>query len=465
MVIREYIQNSVDAIDDFKKSSKDKSAQEGYIDITIDGSKKSITITDNGTGVIAKKAWHVLHDLGKSEKDPSKHRGFRGIGRLGGLGYCNKLVFTTKAIDEKTISRSTWDCNKVRTLINSSNSHDVSEIINDAVEFHQEEYSGNVKDHFFSVDMAEINGPRRLLINVPVLKLYLSQVAPVPFRSDSFRFGDTIDSMLRDAVNTYETYLIRVNDEVIYKPYCDCVGINNNGFDNINSVRYITLSDEDKVYAYGWIGELGLRGTIWPSSGVDGLRLRSGNILIGGKETLAEFYREKRFNNYMVGEIHIADNRLIPNSRRDDFEDSDLKDSFYSCFIREIGLPYSKKIRDLSRDRSLQKKLEDADSLCIRAQSIIQCGYTSESQRQDLIEKLGRLNRNKPDKWLGKDFAILIKSLKHSNHFFDVQNNVLSANIVDLMKFVFETIYQNDDNKARAEAMIEKILSKLSSST
>ena len=124
----------------------------------------------------------------------------------------------------------------------------------------------------------------------------------------------------------------------------------------------------------------------------------------------------------------------------------------------------SKIIRDLSRERGLQKRLEDANSLCIRAQSIIQRGYASESQKQDLIGKLERLNGNKPDKWSEKDFAILINDLKYSNHFFDAHNNVLPANIVDLMKFVLETIYREDDNKARAEAMIEKILSKLSSS-
>ncbi|MFC2016988.1 ATP-binding protein [Chloroflexota bacterium] len=465
MVIREYIQNSVDAIDDYKRALKRKDAQEVCIDITIDGSRKSISITDNGTGVIAEKAWQVLHDLGKSEKDPSTHRGFRGIGRLGGLGYCNKLVFTTKAKNEKTLSKSTWDCNKIRSLINSSNSHDVSRIINDAVEFYQEEYLGNVKDHFFSVDMIEINGPRRLLINIPVLKLYLSQVAPVPFRSESFRFADTIDSMLRDKVNTYETYLLRVNGEVIYKPYSDCIGINDNGFDSISSVRFITLSDEEEVLAHGWIGESGLRGTIWPSSGVDGLRLRSGNILIGSKETLSELYREKRFNNYMVGEIHISDNRLIPNSRRDDFEDGGLKDNFHSCFIRDIGIPYSKLIRDLSRERSLQRKLEDANSLCNRAQSVIQRGFTSESQKQDLVDKLERLNGDKPDNWSETDLVIIINELKHSSHYFDIQNNVLPANIVDPMKFVLETIYREDDNKARAEALIEKILSNMYSST
>lgn len=461
MVIREYIQNSVDAIDDYKRSLRGKSVQDGYIDITVDGNSKSINITDNGIGINTERAWHVLHDLGKSEKDPSTHRGFRGIGRLGGLGYCNKLVFTTKARSEKTLSRSTWDCNKVRSLINSSNNYDISRIIDDTVEFHQEKYLGNVQDHFFSVDLIEINGPRRLLINVPALKLYLSQVAPVPFRSDSFRFTNAIDSMLRDKVSTYETYLISVNGEVIYKPYKDSVGINGYGLDNITSVKYITLADEENVFAHGWIGEIGLRGTVWPSSGVDGLRLRSGNILIGSKDTIAEFFREKRFNNYMVGEIHIVDSRLIPNSRRDNFEDGILKDSLYSCFIREIGIPYSKMIRDLSRERGLQKRLEDANSLCIRAQSIIQHGYTSESQKQDLVERLERLNGNKSDQWSEKDFGALINKLKQSNHFFDVQDNDLSTDIVDIMKSMFETIYIEDDNKSRAEALIKKILLKL----
>ena len=83
--------------------------------------------------------------------------------------------------------------------------------------------------------MIDINGPRRLLLNVPAFKLYLSQVAPVLFRSDSFRFADVIDSILRDKISTYETYLIRVNGDVIFKPYRDSVGVNDYALDKIAS--------------------------------------------------------------------------------------------------------------------------------------------------------------------------------------------------------------------------------------
>ena len=49
MLIREYVQNSVDAIDEFKKKEGLFDNQE--IDIRIDGRNRSIRVFDNGTGL------------------------------------------------------------------------------------------------------------------------------------------------------------------------------------------------------------------------------------------------------------------------------------------------------------------------------------------------------------------------------------------------------------------------------
>ena len=35
---------------------------------------------------------------------------------------------------------------------------------------------------------------------------------------------------------------------------------------------------------------------------------------------LQEIFKEKRFNSWCVGEIHILDNRIMANGRRDNFE-------------------------------------------------------------------------------------------------------------------------------------------------
>ena len=95
MLIREYIQNSTDAIDEYRRDFR-PSSYRPRIEITISGITRAMTIRDNGAGVPGKQAWKLLHDLGNSRKKLNQNRGFRGIGRLGGLGYCDQLSFRTK---------------------------------------------------------------------------------------------------------------------------------------------------------------------------------------------------------------------------------------------------------------------------------------------------------------------------------------------------------------------------------
>ena len=112
MAIREYIQNSADAID-YLPGLPDSAS----IDVVIDGRKRSLSIRDNGAGIPCDKARGTLLNVGCSEKDPTLNRGFRGIGRLGGLGYCDELRFITKSQGEDMVSVCTWG----NISINSSN--------------------------------------------------------------------------------------------------------------------------------------------------------------------------------------------------------------------------------------------------------------------------------------------------------------------------------------------------------
>ncbi|MFC1914891.1 ATP-binding protein, partial [Chloroflexota bacterium] len=456
------IQNSVDAIDEYSSNCKSYTDYTGHIDISADRNDKSIKIVDNGSGIPITRSWHSLHDLGRSAKDNQRHRGFRGIGRLGGLGYCDELVFTTKAEGESVVSKNVWDCVKIRSLINNgAGSSSISSIIEQSVTFNEDIYTGDTCDHFFSVELNNIRSKRGLLLNVPAIKNYISQVAPVPFNTESFSFANTIEKALREIVPSYETYNIRVNGEQIYKSYTDKIGIRDSGSDNIDNIRLFQLADDHNLLAFGWLGEHNFLGMILPSTLADGIRLRAGNILIGDKDTLSEFYREKRFNCYMVGEIHIVDKRLIPNSRRDNFEDTDIRDSFHSCFIRDIGIPYSKKIRELSAKRSAERRLEDAVSLCNRAKDTIKWGYIAEKQKNDIIGKLEKMNGEKPDEWSDEDMENLVNNLRHSNHILDNHNGTLtSTDILDLLKSVLDAIYLEAENKARIENLIKKILPK-----
>ena len=99
IVYREYIQNSVDALE-YACEQGIIERQGMRIDILVDKAARSITIRDNGAGIEKSKAQATLLNIGSSSKRHSKNRGFRGIGRLGGMSYCNTIIFTTSAENE-----------------------------------------------------------------------------------------------------------------------------------------------------------------------------------------------------------------------------------------------------------------------------------------------------------------------------------------------------------------------------
>ena len=123
-----------------------------------------------------------------------------------------------------------------------------------------------------------------------------------------------------------------------------------------------------------WYAETNFQGTIIDNS-IKGIRIRQGNILIGDKGSCSAFFKEERFNGWMIGELHIIDPELIVNSRRDGFE----KNAAYyelSSQLKEWAFAISKKIRHLSYERNLSSSkvafveegqvedINDENSLC-----------------------------------------------------------------------------------------------------
>ncbi len=94
-VFREYVQNSADQIDEAVRLGVLSNRQDGLIHISIDYDNQEIIIEDNATGIKSENVYSVLGNIALSEKDRTKNKGFRGIGRLGGLGYCDQLIFET----------------------------------------------------------------------------------------------------------------------------------------------------------------------------------------------------------------------------------------------------------------------------------------------------------------------------------------------------------------------------------
>ncbi|MFR3321149.1 MAG: hypothetical protein ACLTSZ_08335 [Lachnospiraceae bacterium] len=56
-------------------------------------------------------------NVGASDKDGIAERGFRGIGRLGGLAYAEKVQFVTSAVGEHARTIMTCDCVRMQQLL------------------------------------------------------------------------------------------------------------------------------------------------------------------------------------------------------------------------------------------------------------------------------------------------------------------------------------------------------------
>lgn len=115
-IYREYIQNSLDAINEAVKLGILSKKKDGQVVINID--KDFIKVEDNGTGIKAENAAKTLMDVANSIKNGIDTAGQFGIGRLSGGGYCKTLEFCTSYQGEATSTVVSMDINKLRTIIN-----------------------------------------------------------------------------------------------------------------------------------------------------------------------------------------------------------------------------------------------------------------------------------------------------------------------------------------------------------
>ena len=95
-------------------------------------------------------------------------------------------------------------------------------------------------------------------------------------------------------------------------------------------------------------------------------------LFIGDKTTCNSFFKEERFNGWILGELHVVDPELIVNSRRDDFEKNE---AYYALIesLRQWAINVSKDIRHISYERNLSRErkaiieaesFEDVNDLC-----------------------------------------------------------------------------------------------------
>lgn len=406
IIFREYIQNSADAIDKAVAEGILASQDEGRIDITINREHRQIRIRDNGTGIRSEQVYHILGDVGKSQKNYAENRGFRGIGRLGGLGYCNELQFITSYKGEHKKTITIWDCNELKRLLQPSIEKDLSliDVIN-SVTIQDNTQPEDQEKHYFEVILSGINEGHNSLLDEDDIQDYLSQVAPVPFNYQDSSLLQKINQKFEELKIESEEFKIWLNNQQIYKPYKSYVfiGEKDEKKDFIKDIQFFECrKDDNSLFFLGWYGTRDNYSIMIKDETVNGLRIRKRNILIGNNRTADSFFGNNtnaRFNRNFIGEIYVFDDDLLPNGRRDDFE----KNPVYFHFKTEIEKTTKGILAVLPRNaqqvRSSDKALQQVPQKIETYQKELENGVTEsrkEQIRKDIQELKKQTNRINP---------------------------------------------------------------------
>lgn len=404
--IREYIQNSFDGIQSAVTAGVLREGK-GKITVTMDGEGDSLVIHDNGIGLPQRIAVGTLTAVGASRKDRGLQAGFRGIGRLAGIAFSRTLQFRTKAAGEDLETLVWFDCEALRRGMLESGRKPVADLITACTRFEQSRVA-DPDGHYFEVSLLGLRNAPVEATDPIQLETFLGQVAPVDYHPDFARFREQIleeaaaleipeapedpdeeeedggagneddetadwsvleddaSSMLERIPVASVSLVIRdrpaAEERPVFKAYRAKLGVANSQT-SVPITKVEVLAGESGAW-WGWIGHKAKPGE-YQDAALSGIRFRLKNIQIDGNEliTLVPSTNEirvpfSRWSKWFVGEVHLDPRAVVPNARRDNFEE-DARWLEIREELSEICAELTKEARQVSDAH--QTSLEELD--------------------------------------------------------------------------------------------------------
>ena len=448
--LREYVQNSYDAIRAAQRTKFLKGR--GVVHVTV--SEDSITIADNGLGVSAAQAISTLTSIGASKKDRERDAGFRGIGRLAGMAYCDELVFRTTFPGEKTVTTVKFNCKILLSAMSPDKGGDVelADLLAEAITHETDQNAAAVDDHFFEVTLRGLEQAPSNLRNSKNVIEYLSETVPVDFRPE-WSWSDSITADYKSYfgadLDTIDVHVHFNGGSVqVFKPYGD---LYEHARGTVKLRDVVFYQGEDNLY-WGWVGRLDepVAVTDWRTRG---LRVRVRNIQVDGTGMMEDLFTEfkpsyGRFSRNYLGEIHINPARVIPNARRDGFEETDAWVRMKTSLRENVCGPLARDAYQASKDSqlSIDKVVEEVDALANRSRSLTEAPRSTYDQVVDLMNNARRLRRK------------TARALKIANEHDDTVSEIESDDLHPSEVRLQEAVKSVDSVELQAKMLIGRFL-------
>lgn len=406
--VREYVQNGFDAIRAARADGV-LAATTGLVTISVTGSVKrpTLTVDDDGSGIPSAEAVGTLVSVGASRKRSTANAGFRGIGRLAGVAYCTTLRFTTTAQGEAVSTVVEFDCGRMRSFMRpSADWQDIRTVIQSCVS--SSEIPSGPDSHGTKVEMVGLTGLGVEFAEIEKLVPYLRQVCPTDF-SDRFTFAERIRNFATGVGHPIPTVDVETRYKrertQILKAYDDATPTSKPR--SPSTIADVEMVSSAELGWFGWIGRSNFKGELTDGN-VAGIRFRIKNIQIDGSdliETLAAELTtggtEGRLQRYAVGEIYITNQAVVPNARRDGFEDSPAWRQIRADIKTKMAKRVVTLVRAASTSRPKIKAISNEVAILKKRLEVDNIATTDADELAKSLESL--LARLKPDKLTGGD--------------------------------------------------------------
>ena len=402
--VREYVQNGLDAIES-ARSARQLRPEGGRITIIVDLPGDVLIIRDTGISIPAENVWETLTSIGASKKALRRNAGFRGIGRLAGIAYCDLLEFRCKARGETSASVLRFDAAAIREALRVGES-DVDGAFRASISL-GESIPAPADEHWTEVRLSGLQNAPKELVSVGGLADYLVNVAPLRYR-DAWSAAERVRGHAATAgvpIPTVELFIgtSEADLQELRKPHADSVMAGRNRATKLTDIAYLEGGSATGRKWWGWYAKTHLFGTIQDEK-LAGIRVRVRNIQLDGVDIMTRIFASRgasygRLLNWYVGEIFIDAVTVIPNARRDGFEDTPEWRTLSAEIYAQVD-PLIDAAHTASRSRSGTKTFARIDADILSQVEHIEHEATNPDPVDDVeeakrLEKVAKAARNK----------------------------------------------------------------------
>lgn len=340
--IREYVQNELDP---YPKPTRVKIRLEGNR-LSIWGDGKGM---DENDVEIAKK-------VGVSDKNPHDFTGFRGIGIWSGVAIADEILISTKKSGSPKRFHMRINGKGIRREINTN--IPLKELLEKNVSLASSK-DAPLGDHFTHVELKEIipGVKKQDAWSEDNIRRYIAEVLPVPF-DPSWPYRDRLERDISEHVPDYRSFLIEFNGRAVYRPpFLKEFEAPKTGF---------IVNEKRKTVGFYWFC-LHKKRALIEESNFPRLVFKKKGFTVGDRRSCVQLFKEgDHLVRWTAGEIHVVDDRLVPDAERMDFENSLEKEEFMKCASSSLGVYLEDEVRKKSYSENLVQAIAEVDMLALQ---------------------------------------------------------------------------------------------------